>query len=43
MDELLYWHWWIAGLALLVLEMLLPTGFVLLWIGASAIIIGVLS
>lgn len=43
MDELLYWHWWIAGLALLVLEMLLPTGFVLLWIGAAAIIVGALS
>ena len=43
MEELLYWHWWIAGLVLLVLEMLLPTGFVLLWIGASAIIVGALS
>ncbi|AXQ27303.1 NfeD family protein [Solimonas sp. K1W22B-7] len=43
MMDVLYWHWWALGLALLVAEMLLPTGFVLLWIGASAIIVGTLS
>jgi membrane protein implicated in regulation of membrane protease activity len=43
MEELVYWHWFVAGLGLLVLEMLLPTGFVLLWIGASAIVVGALS
>ncbi len=41
--DVLYWHWWVFGLVLLVAEMLLPTGFVLLWIGASAIIVGALS
>jgi membrane protein implicated in regulation of membrane protease activity len=41
--DVLYWHWWVLGLLLLVAEMLLPTGFVLLWIGASAIIVGALS
>ncbi|PPE74956.1 hypothetical protein C3942_04580 [Solimonas fluminis] len=41
--DVLYWHWWVLGLVLLVAEMLLPTGFVLLWIGASAIIVGALS
>lgn len=41
--DVLYWHWWILGLALLVTEMMLPTGFVLLWIGASAIIVGTLA
>lgn len=41
--ELLYWHWWAVGLVLLVAEMLLPTGFVLLWIGAAAVLTGVLS
>ncbi|MGB0954685.1 MAG: NfeD family protein [Panacagrimonas sp.] len=40
MDELLYWHWWVGGLALLILEMFIPTGFVLLWMGASAILVG---
>ncbi len=43
MMEVLYWHWWVLGLGLLVAEMLLPTGFVLLWIGASAIIVGALA
>ncbi|MGH8432280.1 MAG: NfeD family protein, partial [Solimonas sp.] len=43
MEQLLYWHWWVLGIVLLVTEMLLPTGFVLLWIGASAIIVGLLS
>jgi len=43
MDQLLYWHWWVAGFALLVAEMFLPTGFVLLWIGISAIVVGALT
>lgn len=43
MDQILYWHWWAAGLALLILEMVLPTGFVLLWVGASAIVVGALA
>lgn len=40
MEPLLYWHWWVIGLLLLVAEMFLPTGFVLLWIGVSAILVG---
>lgn len=42
-DPLLFWHWWVAGLALLILEMFLPTGFVLLWMGVSAVIVGVIA
>jgi membrane protein implicated in regulation of membrane protease activity len=41
--EILYWHWWVLGLVLLVAEMLSPTGFFLLWIGAAAILVGMLS
>jgi membrane protein implicated in regulation of membrane protease activity len=43
MDWLVYWHWWVAGLALLILEMIIPTGYVLLWTGISAIVVGVLA
>lgn len=42
-DVLLYWHWFAAGLALLIVEMFLPTGFVLLWMGVSAIVVGVIA
>lgn len=41
--HLLYWHWWIIGLALLSLEMLLPTEYVLVWMGFSAIVTGLLA
>jgi hypothetical protein len=41
--EILYWHWWILGLVLLGAEMLLPTGFFLLWIGAASILVGAVS
>jgi len=41
--DILYWHWWILGLVLLVAEMLLPTGFFLIWIGAAAILVGAVS
>jgi membrane protein implicated in regulation of membrane protease activity len=39
--EPLYWHWWVAGLALLVLEAFAP-GAVFLWLGISALIVGLL-
>ena len=41
--DILYWHWWVLGLALVVAEMLSPTGFFLLWIGAAAILVGAVS
>lgn len=41
--EMLYWHWWILGFILLGLEMILPTGFFLLWIGLAALIVGALA
>jgi len=39
--ELQYWHWWIAGVGLVALEMLLPGTF-FLWLGVSAGVTGVL-
>ena len=41
--DILYWHWLVLGLVLLVAEMLSPTGFFLLWIGAAAILVGGVS
>lgn len=38
-----FWYWWILGFGLLIAELLLPTGFVLVWIGAGALLVGVLS
>jgi len=36
------WSWWILGLVLLAAELALP-GVFLIWIGAAAIVVGVLS
>lgn len=38
-EQLLYWHWLVFGLVLVALEMLLP-GFVLLWFGVGALLVG---
>jgi inner membrane protein len=40
--ELGPWSWWVAGLALLAAEMIVP-GFFLVWIGLAALAVGVLS
>jgi len=37
--ELHYWHWWIFGIVLLVLEIVLPGTF-FLWMGVAAGIVG---
>ena len=36
------WSWWVLGLVLLGLELVLP-GFVLVWFGLAAIVVGVLA
>jgi len=36
------WSWWLLGLILLGLEILAP-GFVLVWFGASAVLVGALA
>lgn len=40
--ELGPWNWWILGLVLLGFEILVP-GFVFLWFGVSAILVGTLA
>ena len=35
-----FWNWWVLACGLFVLEMLTPTGFVLVWIGAAAALVG---
>lgn len=39
--DLLWWHWWVIGLSLLILEAFAP-GAVFLWMGVSAFALGVL-
>ncbi|MDK9696688.1 MAG: NfeD family protein [Siculibacillus sp.] len=36
------WSWWVLGLALLALELVIP-GFVLVWFGVAAILVGGLA
>ncbi|MEJ1469637.1 MAG: NfeD family protein [Candidatus Sedimenticola sp. (ex Thyasira tokunagai)] len=39
--QIIYWHWVILGIGLMLLEIALPS-FTALWIGAAAVIVGVL-
>ncbi|TXH05558.1 MAG: NfeD family protein [Nevskiaceae bacterium] len=41
-EQLLYWHWWVAGLGLLILEAFMP-GAIFLWMGISAFAVGLLA
>lgn len=38
--NLLWWHWLVAGMALVMLELLVPA-FVLIWLGIAALCVGV--
>ena len=38
-STLLFWHWWVLGLVLVIIEMVAP-GFFLLWIGLAAGVTG---
>lgn len=38
-----FWHWWVLGFGLLGAEMILPTGFFLIWIGVAALLVGGLA
>ena len=40
-STLLFWHWWVLGLVLVVIEMIAP-GFFLLWIGLAAGVTGLI-
>jgi hypothetical protein len=41
-STLLFWHWWILALALIIVEMVAP-GFFLMWIGAAAAVTGLVT
>jgi membrane protein implicated in regulation of membrane protease activity len=41
-EGIVFWHWWLAGLALLSLEAFLP-GAIFLWMGIAAFAVGLLS
>ena len=41
--ELLFWHWFVAGFALLIAEVVLGTGYFLIFVGAGALVVGVLA
>ena len=36
-----YWDWWLLGLVLIILEMLLPGTF-MVWLGSAALVVGLL-
>ncbi|MFT4047605.1 MAG: NfeD family protein [Solimonas sp.] len=42
LDQIVWWHWWVAALVFLTLEATLP-GAIFLWMGASAGIVGLLA
>lgn len=42
MEWVAYWHWLVLGLVLVALE-IFTAGFVLLWLGLSALVVGLLS
>lgn len=39
---LLFWHWWILALVLIIIEMVAP-GFFLMWIGGAAAVTGLIT
>ncbi len=41
LGQLTFWHWLIAGFAFVILEMLIP-GAIFLWLGAAAVLSGLL-
>jgi len=42
MTELLWWHWMVLGIALVLLELAVPA-FFLVWFGVGAIIVGLVA
>jgi len=41
LDNILYWHWFIAAVILIALEMMIPAAY-MLWMGVAAIVVGAL-
>lgn len=42
MEHLTHWHWWIAAVVLLVLEIFAPGTF-FMWMGVAAVVVGLLA
>ena len=40
--EIVFWHWWVLGVALLIFELLAP-GVFFMWIGQSAFVVGAIT
>ena len=40
LDQIEFWHWWVAAVALIIIEALAP-GAIFLWLGVSAGVVGV--
>jgi hypothetical protein len=41
LDQIVFWHWWVFGLGMLILEAFMP-GAIFLWMGVSAAVVGLL-
>jgi len=41
LEQLDYWHWWVIGIILIILELFLPGAF-FLWMGIAAGVVGVI-
>ncbi|MGH8562268.1 MAG: NfeD family protein [Nevskiales bacterium] len=39
LEQIVYWHWWVFGLGMLILEAFFP-GAIFLWMGLSAAVVG---
>lgn len=39
LEQAEFWHWWAAGFVFLILEVFLP-GFIILWFGVGAFVVG---
>jgi len=40
-EGIIFWHWWILGIALILIEVLAP-GFFFLWMGVAALLVGLM-
>jgi len=40
-EGIIFWHWWILGVALILIEMLVPA-FFFLWMGVAALVVGLM-
>ncbi len=41
LEQIVFWHWWVAAVVFIVIEIVAP-GFVFLWMGVAAGIVGLL-